>query len=213
MAAKQAKSKAKNTDPENSFLLRWPVIFFALLFILPLGIILLITKFIGIHRKNREEKIQVDPSVPYAKWKTAADKEAYGNGKRRQTKRLITSLLVTVIFLVLGCASVTLDYLDLFWGNGFSGEFLKNFIGHGAFLVMGVFLCSTTYNIYQQQHRIKRLRAVIGSAEQVTVASLAVSTGFAEEDLRGDLKFMLEQKFFGHGARFDEAAGVLICRQ
>ena len=213
MAIKQPKNTLKNSDPENSFLLRWPVILIALLFIWPLGVILLITKFIGIHRKNREEKVQVDPSVPYAKWKTAAEKQAYGEAKRRQTKRLITSLLVTVIFVVLGCASVTLDYLDLFWGGGFSGEFVKNFIGHGAFLVMGVFLSSTTYGIFLQQRRINRLRAVIGSAEQVTVASLAVSTGYTEEELRGDLNAMLEQKYFGHGARFDEASGTLTCRQ
>ena len=213
MAIKQPKKSAKSSDPENSFLLRWPVILIALLFLWPLGIILLITKFIGIHRKNREEKVQVDPAVPYAKWKTAAEKTAYGDAKRRQTKRLITSLLVTAIFVVLGCASVTLDYLDLFWGGGFSGEFVKNFVGHGAFLVMGVFLSSTTYGIYLQQRRIRRLRTVIGSAEQVTVASLAVSTGYAEEEICGDLKAMLDQKYFGHGARFDEASGLLICRQ
>jgi hypothetical protein len=63
--------------------MRWPVIIAALLLIWPMGMILLITKIIGIVKKNREEKILSDPTVPFAEFKTAAerkDKEALIEG-------------------------------------------------------------------------------------------------------------------------------------
>lgn len=213
MAKKQRNHRTLNRDPENSFLLRWPVILAALLLLWPLGIILLITKFIGVHRKKRDEKIRTSSSVPYAKWKTAEEKQAYGAAKRRANKRLLTSLLVTGIFLVIGCVGITLDYLDLFRGSGLHGDFIKDFLVHSAFLGVGVFLCSTAYSIFLQQRRILQLSAIIGSAEQVTVASLAAATGYAEQVICGDLNAMLEQQYFGHNACFDEAAGLLICRQ
>lgn len=109
------------------FLLRWPVIVVAFLFVWPLGVILLITKIIGAVRKNRQEKVLQDNKIPFAKSKSKEDKQAYAAHCSQQKKRLITSFLMTALFLLLGCWGMTRDYLQLFWGSGFTGKTGRRF--------------------------------------------------------------------------------------
>jgi len=211
MAKKKVPGQLKPHKQEESyFYMRWPVIVAALLLIWPMGMILLITKIIGIVKKSREEKILVDPTVPFAKFKTPAEKQRYGEAQRRQKKRIFTTSIMAALFLSLGCASITGDYLQLF-SLGFSTALLTDFISHAAFLLVGVYMVFGTYSNLQQQSRITRIRHLIGNQPQVALQQLALESGINEETLRSDLSTMLDRSFFGHGAFYDEVQRVLFC--
>ena len=196
MAKKKVPGQLKPHKQEESyFYMRWPVIVAALLLIWPMGMILLITKIIGIVKRNREEKILIDPTVPFAKFKTTAEKQ--------------TSVMAA-LFLFLGCASITGDYLQ-FFSLGFSTALLTDFVSHAAFLLIGVYMIFGTYSNLQQQSRITRVRHLIGDQPQVALQQLALETEIDEETLRGDLSTMLDRSFFGHGAFYDEVQRVLFC--
>jgi len=212
MAKKKVPGQLKPHKQEESyFYMRWPVIVAALLLIWPMGMILLITKIIGIVKKSREEKILVDPAVPFAKFKTTAEKQRYGEAQRRQKKRIFTTSIMAVLFLALGCVGTTGDYMRLFSGSGFTMELLSDFISHAAFLLIGVYMVFGTYSNLQQQSRITRIRHLIGNQPQVALQQLALESGINEETLRSDLSTMLDRSFFGHGAFYDEVQRVLFC--
>ena len=199
-------------EEKEYFLLRWPVIIIALLLVWPLGIISLILKFIDIHSKSRKKKILVDNSVPFAKYKTDREKQSFGDQRRRRKKTVFTGLIMTALFLVLGCIGITQDYLQVFFGSGFTSEVLYDFIGHAAFLLVGVYMASTSYSFIQRNHRLNHLQTVIGKQAHVSMDSLIHHTGYAEELIVQDLKVMQESFFFGQDAYYDEKARILYCR-
>ncbi len=205
--------KLQSTQPEKPyFLLRWSVILIALLLIWPIGVILLITKLIGVVRQNREIKILTTDEIPFAPWKTALDRQVYAQCMGKTKKLLVTSVLTTVIFLILGCSGITGDWLTLF-ANGFSTPLLLDFLSHSVFFLFGLGFVQSSYSILQERHRTRLLSIAIGERTQVTVQELTDATALPPSQIDKDLQKMLEQCWFGHGAYYDTAAQTLYCRQ
>lgn len=213
MSRQSERLPSRGQKPEKVyFLLRWPVIVVAFLFVWPLGVILLITKIIGAVRKNRQEKVLQDNKIPFAKSKSKEDKQAYAAHCSRQKKRLITSFLMTALFLLLGCWGMTRDYLQLFWGSGFTGKLAADFLSHGIFLLVGIFLAAKAYDLLVQQRRLARLLTLIGNAGVVHLDQLLERSGETEYQLLLDLQAMLDRAYLGHGAFYDAQRRTLYCR-
>lgn len=116
-------------EEKTPFLLRWWVIAIAVLFAWPIAVVLIITKIIGAVRKTRKDKPHMSEE------------------RRQQIRKTITYFLLTFIFLVLGCVGLTRDYLELFFGNGFSGSLLTQIVPHVILALLGIFIASQGYNI------------------------------------------------------------------
>ena len=95
----------------------------------PIAVVLIITKIIGAVRKSRKDK----PRVP--------------EERRQQIRKTITYFLLTFIFLALGCVGLTRDYMELFFGNGFSISLLSQIVPHVILSLLGIFIVSQGYNI------------------------------------------------------------------
>ncbi len=204
--------KLQRTPAEKPyFLLRWGVILIALLLAWPIGVILLITKLVGVVRQNREIKILTTDEIPFAQWKTASDRQVYAQCIGKTKKLLVTSVLATALFLILGCSGITGDWLTLF-ANGFSTPLLLDFLSHSVFFLFGLGFVQSSYSILQERHRIRLLSIAIGDRAQITVQELADTTALPHSQIDKDLQKMLEQCWFGHDACYDTASQTLYCR-
>lgn len=137
MGHKSDRKQQPEAGEKTPFLLRWPVIIIALLLAWPLGLVMLITKLIGVQRKPRDDAFRKSGKpVP-------AEGEQRANSS--QKKKLFTVLLLTVLFLALGCIGISGDYLSLFGGETLAGPLLRDLITHVLFLLAGVYLASAAY--------------------------------------------------------------------
>ncbi|MBR5218086.1 MAG: hypothetical protein IKV68_06990, partial [Oscillospiraceae bacterium] len=137
-------------QPEKTpFLLRWGVIGAALVLAWPIGVILLITKLIGIARENRAMQVAAGTGIPFAGYKTVDEKQKYARFAAQMKKTRTTSLLITLVFLALGGYGITQDWLTLF-ADGFTVLLLRNFAAHAAFLLLGLYMGKRSYALLQE---------------------------------------------------------------
>ena len=187
---------------KDPFLLRWPVILAALLLAWPIGIILLITRFIGTVKKTRELKVAAGDGIPFAAHKTAGEKRGYDECRRAGRKTLLTVAFMTCLFIVLGAIGITGDYRALF-ASGFSGVLLRDFAVHALYLLLGLYLSTRAHALLSDSTRKKALCAAVGEERTVSLADLSVRTGLSDEQLRDDLDQLIGTFAFGHGAHLD----------
>lgn len=193
---------------KESFLLRWPVILAALLLAWPIGIILLITRFIGTVKKTRELKVAAGDGIPFAAHKTAGEKRGYDQCRRTDRKTLLTVAFMTCLFIVLGAIGITGDYRTLF-ASGFSAVLLRDFAVHALYLLLGLYLSVRAYTLLTDFARQNALCAAVGEERTVSLADLSARTGLSDEQLRDDLDQLIGTFTFGHGAYF--TADTLYC--
>lgn len=196
------KKAPPSLQEKEVFLLRWPVILVALLLAWPIGIILLITRFIGTVKKTNALKVAAGDGIPFARYKTMADKQGYDDARRHDRKMLITVSVMTSLFIVLGAIGVTGDYRTLF-ASGFSSALLRSFAAHALYLLLGLYLASRAYDLLSRRARQKAICAAIGEKKSLSLSALAHETGLPPTQLRAELEQLTANFAFGHGAHLD----------
>ncbi len=211
MMARRGPERLPNPAEEKEpFYMRWPAIVIALLVIWPVGLILLITKIIGVVRRTKAEKTQYDPDIPFAKYKTKDDRKLYAARRSRQKKRLITVCLMTALFLAVGCLGLTRDYIRLFRGGELTGKTAADFLSHVLFILVGLYIAASGYRLLAQQRRVNQLVRVMGGNRVYSVSRLQEQTGWDRAVILGDLDMMLSQAYFGRGAYYDDETGQIF---
>lgn len=201
-----------NRKPEDdSFLLKWPVIVIAIIFAWPIGMVLLITKIIGVARRNRSNKILTDTNVPYSKYKTNKDKLGYKEEKSRRKKRVIATIIMSILFLGLGCIGITRDYIQIFAGDAELSKLVPDFLSHVLFMLVGIYMASSIYGLFGQLDRIGRIINALGDIKSISVEDLAKKTEINDEQLVKDIEYMAERYYFGHDSSFDRDSKTLNC--
>ena len=191
--------------------LRWKIIVPALLFVWPAGLLLLITKIIGSVRQFRKTHPKEYKNIPYQKHKSRAEQEAYIAGKKRRGKMVFTSILMTALFLVLGCLGLTKTYVNAFWDQLRFADLIRDMLSYAAFVLLGVYLASRANALCLQERRLGHILEGLKGRQSLAFADLVRQTGIPEEQLREDVQTMVDAGFFGSGAGLDEETGLLYC--
>ena len=200
-------------QPEKTpFLLRWGVIGAALVLVWPIGVVLLITKLIGIARETRALQIAAGTGIPFAAHKTTGEKQKYARIAAQMKKMRTTSLVITLLFLVLGGYGITQDWLKLF-ADGFTMPLLRDFAIHAAFLLLGLYMGKRCYTLQQEHIRVRKLSAAIGERPEVSVQELATAVALPPALVIELLLGMLGQYHFGSGAYLNKSGETLYCRR
>ena len=211
MAGRKPTRLPNPAEEKEPFYMRWPAIVIALLLIWPIGLILLITKIIGVVRKTRAEKTQYDPEIPYTKFKTKEDRTLFAARRSRQKKRLVTVCLMTALFLAVGCVGLTRDYLHMFRGDAITSKSVVGFLSNILFLLVGIYIAASGYRLLVQQRRVNQLVRVLGGNRVYSLAKLQEQTGYDRATLLTDADMMLNNAYFGHGAYYDPETEQIMC--
>ena len=123
----------KSEKEKTPFMLRWWVIAIAVLFAWPLAVAMIITKLIGIVREQRQGK-QPMPAE-----------------RKRQIRKVTTYVILTFLFLALGCIGLTRDYLELFFGAGFSMDLFTDIVPHAALALLGILIASRWQSVFSEE--------------------------------------------------------------
>ena len=207
MAGRKPDRLPNPAEEKEPFYMRWPAIVIALLLIWPIGLILLITKIIGVARRTRAEKTQYDPEIPFTK----QDRTLFASQRSRQKKRLVTVCVMTALFLVVGCLGLTRDYIRVFRGEPITGKFVVGVLSDVLFLLVGLYIAASGYRLLLQQRRVNQLVRVIGGNRTVSIAWLQDRTGCDRATLLTDADMMLNNAYFGHGAYYDAETEQILC--
>lgn len=202
--------------PENAlgiekdpFYLRWWFIIVTLLFLWPVGIVSLITKIIGIIRRSRSLKTATDYKIPFYKQKTKNMRQEYDRKKRFRSKTVVCTVLITIIFLSVGCVGLTKGYLHIFFGEGITAKIATDLFFNILFTLCGLYFIAGGYRILEENIRFRKIMDVIGGNRLFHLEKLCVQTGIAEEQLLSDIMKMKEQLFFGPGAYYNPEEKLL----
>lgn len=212
MKNRKSYERLQNPTERSPISEKWPVIILCLLFVWPLGLVLLILKILRAARGGHvEEKTKKTAEVPYLKYKSREKKTAYLEKQKKQRKMNWSSAIMTTLLLALGCYGLTRDYLHLFSVQQLDKEFLQDFVFHCVFLLAGTYLASRIYAMFQRQHQARQILATLHGRPQVPLSALAQAQHCEEADLYELLVWMVSMDYFGDRAEVDMEKNILHC--
>lgn len=212
MKNRKTYERLQNPTERTPLSERWPVIILCLLFVWPLGLVLLLLKILRAARGGHvEEKNRKTADVPYLKYKSREKKAAYLEKQKKQKKMNWSSAIMTALLLALGCYGLTTDYLYLFSVRQLNVDFLQDFVCHCAFLLAGTYLASRIYAMFQRQHQARQILATLHGRPQVPLSALAQAQHCEEAALYELLVWMVSMDYFGDRAEVDMERNILYC--
>lgn len=212
MKKRKTYERLQNPNGRTPLSERWPIIILCLLFVWPLGLVLLILKILRAARGGHDAKvIKQTADVPYQKYKSRERKLSYLEKQKKQKKMNWSAAIMTVLLLALGCYGLTRDYLHLFLVRHFDVEFIQDFVCHCLFLLAGTYLASRIYTMFLRQHQARQILATLHGRPEVPLASLAQAQHCEVEDLYELLVWMISMDCFGERAEVDMEKNILYC--
>lgn len=212
MRKKNELERILKLGERTPFLQRWPIILFVLLLVWPLGLVLLILKIMKVVQTNPvHETKRKDIEIPYENYKSQEKKTAFLEKRKYQKKQNLTSALVVVLLLGLGCFGLTKLYIYLFEARILILDFVQSFLWQLIFLVCGVYLSFRMYKMLQCQHTASRILTNLNNRTSISIEQLAQSLGCVPADLKDTLRWMISMDYFGDDADLDYENKMLYC--
>ncbi len=206
--------KKKNTllNENTPIYQRWSVIIIAVLLIWPLGIILLFMKITGVGKQQYHlDKNSRNIKIPYARYKSEEKIRSYNEKHKHQVKADISTAIVAVLLLVLGCYGLTKDYIYLFVYKTVSVSLIQDILFQALFVLAGTYLAYRLYFMLLEQRMASLLLVKLGGKKSASMSELADGLKFNPEDVKEVVTWMLKMDYFGDNARLDSEEGTLYC--
>ena len=188
----------------NSFFMRWSVIIIALMFLTPIGIILLITKVIGIVKENKAAKLANTDKIPFANKKDQRLRTSYGEKMKHYRKKIITVILCSFLFIFCGLYGMTKSVVQMIYAGGITAKKITDFFSFALFVIVGVYFIKSCVDTISQNSRLHRIIALINNKEITDLKLLSKSLSCSVETVKSDVAFMLENAWFGENAYVDK---------
>lgn len=196
-------SLMEKDSAKNSFFMKWWVIIVSLMLIWPIGMILLITKTIGIVKENKAAKLAMTDKIPFANRKSQELRTLYGACTKRYRKKILTVILCSVLFIGCGIYGTTKSIVLMIFQTGINQKKIMDTISYLLFLYVGIYFLKSCIDTIQQNSRIHRINGEIGTRQSVDINEIAEKLSYNLQTVRDDVNFMLDNAWFGVNAYFD----------
>jgi hypothetical protein len=193
--------------------LSWPAIVISLLLVWPLGVVLLVIKIARAYNwswnwgggQKKEKKI------PYSKLKSKTEQTEFLAAQKHRSKVVVTAMVLSALFIILGCYEITKDYVYYFFGHYPIQDLLSEFLSSAVFMLVGIYISSYCYSLCLRQHRVSSILSAFAGKGSMPVADIAKKAGLSKDLVRSELPAMVKDLYFGRSAYLDAAADTFYC--
>lgn len=197
---------------KKDILANWGVIAVAILLVWPVGVALVVRKFLGLEKKYAGKPMLPEGVVPFKDKKTTAQIKIYRTNLKGQKSKRNTNLATMVIGLLVACGGITYFYISVFSG-GYQESLLTSLGACALFGMAGIMQGTKGFAMLEEKKQLAMMAELIDDRQVVTEAELQEKSGLSREEVRSCLQTMFDRCYFADGVHADEENGTFICHK